>query len=42
MAYSPRNNVIVDKSFYFACDTVVFAEELKKRRHFEIANQILK
>ena len=42
MTYVPRNNAIVDKSFYFACDTVLFAEKLKARRHFEIANQLLK
>jgi four helix bundle protein len=42
MAYIPRNNAIVDKSFYFACETVHFAEKLKKDRFYEIANQILK
>ena len=42
MAYQKRNNIIVDKSFYFACDTVLFAEELKSNRHYEIARQILK
>ena len=42
MAYRPRNNAVVDKSFYFACKIVLFAEELKAKRYYEIANQILK
>ncbi len=42
MAYVPRNNAIVDKSFYFACKIVRYAEELKEKRYYEIANQILK
>jgi four helix bundle protein len=42
MGYRPRNNAIVDKSFYFACKIVLFAEELKEQRFYEIANQILK
>ncbi|NGX83079.1 four helix bundle protein [Aequorivita sp. KMM 9714] len=42
MAYKPRNNAIVDKSFYFACKIVVYSEELKANRYYEIANQILK
>ena len=42
MAYQKRNNTIVDKSFYFACETVLYAESLKQKRFYEIANQILK
>ncbi len=42
MGYVPRNNAIVDKSFYFACDIVLYAEELKSKRFYEIANQLLK
>lgn len=42
MAYRPRNNAVVDKSFYFACKIVVYAEELKAKRYYEIANQVLK
>ncbi|QAA82123.1 four helix bundle protein [Aequorivita sp. H23M31] len=42
MAYRFRNNAIVDKSFYFACKIVLFAEELKANRYYEIANQVLK
>lgn len=42
MTYNPKNNVIVDKSFYFGCKIVLFAEELKQERFYEIANQILK
>jgi len=42
MNYVPRNNAIVDKSFYFACKIVVYSEELKSKRFYEIANQLLK
>ncbi|MGB0949726.1 MAG: four helix bundle protein [Marinirhabdus sp.] len=42
MPYNPRNNAIVDKSFYFACKTVLFAQALKGQRIYEIANQLLK
>ncbi len=42
MAYELRNNAVVDKSFYFACDVVHYAEQLKAKRFFEIANQFLK
>jgi four helix bundle protein len=42
VGFVPRNNVIVDKSFYFACDTVLFTEKLKAARHYEIARQLLK
>ena len=42
MNYVPRNNAIVDKSFYFACKIVIYSEELKAKRYYEIANQLLK
>lgn len=42
MSYQSKNNAIVDKSFYFACDIVLYAEKLKEKRFFEIANQLLK
>ena len=42
MAYRPRNNAVVDKSFYFACKIVLYAEELRTERYYEIASQILK
>ncbi len=42
MNYVPRNNAVVDKSFYFACKVVLYAEELKSKRYYEIANQLLK
>jgi four helix bundle protein len=42
MVYQKSGNVVLDKSFYFACDIVLYAEKLKKRRYFEIASQILK
>jgi len=42
MNYVPRNNAIVDKSFYFACKIVLYAEELKSKRYYEIANQLQK
>ncbi|WP_370569716.1 four helix bundle protein [Flaviramulus sp. BrNp1-15] len=42
MSYQKSGNAIVDKSFYFACDIVTYAEELKEKRYFEIANQLLK
>lgn len=42
MNYIPRNNAIVDKSFYFACKIVLYSEELKTKRSYEIANQLLK
>ncbi|HEX9826155.1 MAG TPA: four helix bundle protein [Flavobacteriaceae bacterium] len=41
-SYKESGNVIVDKSFYFACDIVVYSEKLKEKRFFEIANQLLK
>jgi four helix bundle protein len=40
--YKESGNAIVDKSFYFACDIVVYSEKLKEKRFFEIANQLLK
>ncbi|MFD0834703.1 four helix bundle protein [Mariniflexile aquimaris] len=42
MSYKERGNAIVDKSFYFACDIVNYAEKLKEKRFFEMANQLLK
>ncbi|WP_417855994.1 four helix bundle protein [Xanthomarina gelatinilytica] len=42
MSFKESGNAIVDKSFYFACDIVIYAEELKQKRFFEIANQLLK
>jgi len=42
MSYKPSGNAIVDKSFYFACDIVLYAEKLKEKRFFEIANQLLR
>lgn len=42
MSYVPRNNAIVDKSFYFACDIVLYAETLKTNRFYEIGGQLLK
>ena len=42
MSYKPTGNAIRDKSFYFACDIVKYAEKLKEQRFFEIANQLLK
>ena len=42
MSYKPSGNAIRDKSFYFACDIVIYAEKLKEKRFFEIGNQLLK
>lgn len=42
MPYVPRNNAIVDKSFYFACDIVLYAEKLKANRFYEIGGQLLR
>ncbi|KJD34137.1 hypothetical protein PK35_05270 [Tamlana nanhaiensis] len=42
MSYKASGNAIVDRSFYFACDIVIYAEKLKEKRYFEIANQLLK
>jgi len=42
MPYKKRNNVIVDKSFYFACDIVNFCKVLKDKKEYEIAHQLLK
>ena len=42
MGYQKSGNTIVDKSFYFACEIVIYAEKLKEKRFFEIANQLLK
>lgn len=42
MAYKERNNVVVDKSFYFGCDIVTFCKELKQNHDFEIARQLIR
>ena len=42
MSYVPRNNAIVDKSFYFACDIVLYSQKLKSAGFYEIASQLLK
>jgi len=42
MPYQKRNNAIVDKSFYFACDIVNFCKVLKDKKEYEIAHQLLK
>ena len=40
--YEPTGNAILDKSFYFACDIILFSEKLKEKRFYEIASQVLK
>ena len=42
MAYEKRNNVIVDKSFYFGCEVVSFCKKLKKIHEYEIASQLIR
>ncbi len=42
MGYKERNNTIVDKSFYFGCEIVLFSRVLKEKREFEIAHQLIK
>ncbi|MCB0374557.1 MAG: four helix bundle protein, partial [Sinomicrobium sp.] len=42
MAYKETNNAIVDKSFYFGCDIVLFCKKLKKIREYEIAKQLIR
>lgn len=42
MGYKPRNNAVVDKSFYLACDVVKFCDLLRKNRDYEIASQLLR
>ncbi|MEW7279355.1 four helix bundle protein [Aquimarina sp. 2201CG1-2-11] len=42
MAYKKRNNVIVDKSFYFGCDIVNFCKTLKQKHEYEIAGQLIR
>lgn len=42
MGYKEKNNPIVDKSFYFGCEIVLFCRVLKEKREFEIANQLIK
>lgn len=42
MPYKETGNPIVDKSFYFGCNIVVFCKKLKENREFEIARQLIK
>ena len=42
MAYKERNNAVVDKSFYFGCDIVLFCKKLKEAREYEIAKQLIR
>ena len=42
MGYIERNNVIVDKSFHFGCDIVIFCRKLKEKQEYEIAHQLIK
>ena len=42
MAYKEKGNPIVDKSFHFGCDIVLFSRLLKEKGDFEIAHQLLK
>ena len=42
MPYSARNNAIVDKSFYFGCDIIVFCRTLREIREYEIAKQLIR
>lgn len=40
--YHKKGNIIVDKSFSFACEIVLFCKELRKEHEFEIASQLIK
>ncbi len=42
MAYRPRNNAVVDKTFYLACDVVNFCGVLRANKDFEIASQLIR
>lgn len=42
MPYKERNNAIVDKSFYFGCDVVVFCRMLKEAKEYEISKQLVR
>lgn len=42
MAYKPRNNAVVDKSFYLACDIVTFCSILRDNKDYEIASQLIR
>ena len=42
MAYQESGNVIVDKSFFFGCDIVIFCRELRKIREYEISHQLIR
>jgi len=42
MSYQDKGNAILDKSFRFACEIVIYTERLKEKRYFEIASQLLK
>ncbi|WP_442846934.1 four helix bundle protein [Leeuwenhoekiella sp. H156] len=37
-----KNNIILEKTFKFSMDIILYAEELEKERKFVLANQILK
>ncbi len=37
-----KSNIILDKTFRFSMDIIMYAEELEKERKFVLANQILK
>jgi four helix bundle protein len=42
LSYKEKNNPIVDKSFYFGCEIVLFIRILKEKKEFEIANQLIR
>lgn len=42
MAYQESGNVIVEKSFYFGCDIVVFCRELRQIKEYEISHQLIR
>ncbi|MBD0850563.1 four helix bundle protein [Maribacter arenosus] len=42
MGYQEKNNPIVDKSFYFGCEIVLFCRILREKKEFEIAHQLIK
>ncbi|HET8838631.1 MAG TPA: four helix bundle protein [Flavobacteriaceae bacterium] len=42
MAYHKKGNIIIDKSFIYACDIVNFCKILKEKHEFEISHQLIK
>ena len=40
--YKETGNAVVDKSFYFGCDIVLFCKKLKEAREYEIAKQLIR